>query len=380
MGWWCLGSVHENEGLEYPPYWHRSEAPLEDNFEELHTADVGRERVQELINETFRSTISRDRRTRMPNSLQVIGVVRMENAKLWKKYAAKREKIRKARRCQKHQSKSVPPTAPPNTQGSLHCLDDSVHESYLFHGTSANSALQIQRKGFRLDMARRGIFGRGIYFAEAASKADEYAGDHDSDFYVMLLARVVRGETRHLQQVDSNLHWKLNRRKFDSVLGDRKAAVGTYREYVMYDESQIYPEYAVIYRRIFSHCPGMPPLIVRPTCPEACIDQAALPSRMVMFRDSGGTRLFPVPPECHEYFCSIEGCHAKAIDCKGAGIDVLLIDSTGDGELDIRMMAVRNQNSSAAHQDYQRWRPIPRSLELPCSPLWRYIHCEEACC
>jgi hypothetical protein len=38
---------------------------------------------------------------------------------------------------------------------------------------------------------------------------------------------------------------------FDSVLGDREAEVGTYREFVVFDQAQIYPEYIVIYSRSF---------------------------------------------------------------------------------------------------------------------------------
>lgn len=276
MGWWCLGSTPQNEGVEYPPYWYHAEAPPEDTFVELHAGDVARESVQELIDKTFRKTSTRDRRCKMPNSLQVMAVVRIENAPLWRKYAAKREKVRKARR-RRSQKQEQSKAVPPKTAGSLHSLDDSSQETYLFHGTSANAALQIQRDGFRLDKARNGSFGRGVYFAEAASKADEYAGDHDSDFYVILLCRVVRGDSHQTQRADSFLHWKLNRRKYDSVLGDREAAVGTYREYILYHEAQAYPEYAVIYRRMFADSPAMLPLVLNPSCSSV--------ERMLLFRD-----------------------------------------------------------------------------------------------
>ncbi|CAE7744606.1 Tiparp, partial [Symbiodinium sp. CCMP2456] len=35
----------------------------------------------------------------------------------------------------------------------------------------------------------------------------------------------------------------------DCVVGDRESKVGTYREFIFFDERQVYPEYAVIYRR-----------------------------------------------------------------------------------------------------------------------------------
>ncbi|CAE7277340.1 Tiparp [Symbiodinium natans] len=35
----------------------------------------------------------------------------------------------------------------------------------------------------------------------------------------------------------------------DCVVGDRESKVGTYREFIFFDERQVYPEFAVIYRR-----------------------------------------------------------------------------------------------------------------------------------
>jgi len=37
----------------------------------------------------------------------------------------------------------------------------------------------------------------------------------------------------------------------DCVCGDRESKVGTYREFIFWDERQILPEYAVIYKRVY---------------------------------------------------------------------------------------------------------------------------------
>merc|ERR1711976_589805 len=37
----------------------------------------------------------------------------------------------------------------------------------------------------------------------------------------------------------------------DCVLGDRESKVGTYREFIFWDERQMLPEYAVIYKRVY---------------------------------------------------------------------------------------------------------------------------------
>ena len=42
------------------------------------------------------------------------------------------------------------------------------------------------------------------------------------------------------------------RDEYDSVLGDRVSAVGTYKEFVFYEEQAIYPEYLVLYNRLYS--------------------------------------------------------------------------------------------------------------------------------
>ncbi len=38
---------------------------------------------------------------------------------------------------------------------------------------------------------------------------------------------------------------------YDSVLGDREHAVGTYREFVVFSEDLVYPEYICIYERFY---------------------------------------------------------------------------------------------------------------------------------
>jgi len=38
---------------------------------------------------------------------------------------------------------------------------------------------------------------------------------------------------------------------FNSVLGDRAKARGTYREFIVYDGNQVYPSYIIEYRQVF---------------------------------------------------------------------------------------------------------------------------------
>merc|ERR1712039_542266 len=131
----------------------------------------------------------------------------------------------------------------------------AINEHYLFHGTSPAGALGIIREGFDLGRARPGaalLFGPGAYFAEASSKFDEYASaDEFSGMCAVLVCRVLCGEMyQALRKVDPEVvSDPVFAEKYDGILGDREASVGTYREFVVFRQEQIYPEYAVFYDR-----------------------------------------------------------------------------------------------------------------------------------
>ena len=41
------------------------------------------------------------------------------------------------------------------------------------------------------------------------------------------------------------------KRKFHSVLGDREKLRNTYKEIMVYDDDQVYPDYALMYKRVY---------------------------------------------------------------------------------------------------------------------------------
>ena len=55
-------------------------------------------------------------------------------------------------------------------------IDESVNEYYLFHGTTEATVGAIEKQGFEDRLASKGLFGKGMYFAESSTKADQYAG------------------------------------------------------------------------------------------------------------------------------------------------------------------------------------------------------------
>lgn len=101
------------------------------------------------------------------------------------------------------------------------------------------------------------LYGPGLYLAENSSKSDEYAADEDSGIYrglyAMLICRVTCGRilyTDELKPVKSRLTQQCTlEKRYDSVLGDREKTKGTYREFVVYNSAQVYPECVILYKR-----------------------------------------------------------------------------------------------------------------------------------
>merc|ERR1712079_495348 len=137
-------------------------------------------------------------------------------------------------------------------------VDKAINEAWLWHGTSEAGAAGITDTDF--DLVRAGtatgsLFGRGLYFAESCMKADEYAAQDSRGLCPLLLSRVVLGRVRYCDAkepslIASSLEASCKGGGFHSVIGDREKVRGTYREFIVFDNDQVYPEYVVWYRRV----------------------------------------------------------------------------------------------------------------------------------
>jgi len=128
-------------------------------------------------------------------------------------------------------------------------------EAFLVHGTNPSAAMSILKSGFVLSNAGKStgtMFGYGIYMAECVSKSDEYAREDDGSTYpglrALLICRCLVGNPYIAQDAGDHVHHAKSS-GYDCVVGDRESKVGTYRECIFFDERQVMPEYAVIYRR-----------------------------------------------------------------------------------------------------------------------------------
>lgn len=136
-------------------------------------------------------------------------------------------------------------------------MEPAFNEYYLWHGTTPAAAEAITTGDFRIDKAGSHagtLYGAGTYFAECASKSDEYTEPHPNGLRPLILCRVALGQVQYSDQVAPNVQSLVdNCRKgpFHSVLGDREKCRNTFREFITYDNDQVYPEYIIWYRRMF---------------------------------------------------------------------------------------------------------------------------------
>lgn len=268
---WCdavAGQEFESpeQPLRSPVYWLNQD--LSCNFNQrTEVSDQFRQQIQRLLDGTLNSVRTRDRSGAVPSSLRLVKCHKVENSAIWSRYQRAKERLR-ARRPGK-----IPPVAelhperpmPVRTYELLdedvaQHLDGSVNEHYLWHGTTPAGAIGISTDGFKLKLAGSHAgtyFGNGCYFAESSSKSDEYAREGDdllAGIFALLLCRVTLGSLFRITQPDEMaIQNALRSGVFDAVLGDREASVGTYREFVIYEEDLAYPEYVVLYERRYEN-------------------------------------------------------------------------------------------------------------------------------
>mmetsp|Transcript_48827 Transcript_48827/g.156978 ORF Transcript_48827/g.156978 Transcript_48827/m.156978 type:complete len:205 (-) Transcript_48827:138-752(-) len=199
----------------------------------------------------------------------LVAAYRNQNAELWNRYCIFKQTVLERYAGQPEQEFKHVPVA------SSHDLQDPVdprcNEWRVFHGSSMQACRQICESNFELSLSGAGatwkkpgdergvpLYGHGIYFGERITKADEYAavvppGSPEEGLHCALVSRVVGG--RCLTVIESGLEVdELRREVFqgphDAILGDRATALGKpYREVVVYEQDQCYPEYMLVYAR-----------------------------------------------------------------------------------------------------------------------------------
>eukprot|EP00747_Dinoflagellata_sp_TGD_P144537 gnl/TRDRNA2_/TRDRNA2_176505_c3_seq3.p1 gnl/TRDRNA2_/TRDRNA2_176505_c3~~gnl/TRDRNA2_/TRDRNA2_176505_c3_seq3.p1 ORF type:complete len:326 (+),score=27.19 gnl/TRDRNA2_/TRDRNA2_176505_c3_seq3:1788-2765(+) len=252
--------------IPFPLYW-RSQAG---SFSDL--VPVGKSTLQlfqELFAATYKDTWTRDRQKhnpsspRVPKGYKVTRAWRAETSKYWKEYCIRRAEL--LSECLSAHSedefveysdvKSANAWTTFANGTASDRLKTSCNEWYLFHGTNEQAALTICKGDFKMCLAGSStgtLYGRGSYFAESITKADEYAKSNAAGEYTVMLCRVLGGKVYYTDELVPDPEELTNcciQGPYDCILGDREKCRNTYREFVVYDSENVYAEYVINYLR-----------------------------------------------------------------------------------------------------------------------------------
>eukprot|EP00403_Amphidinium_massartii_P014319 CAMPEP_0178425346 /NCGR_PEP_ID=MMETSP0689_2-20121128/28674_1 /TAXON_ID=160604 /ORGANISM="Amphidinium massartii, Strain CS-259" /LENGTH=419 /DNA_ID=CAMNT_0020047003 /DNA_START=42 /DNA_END=1297 /DNA_ORIENTATION=- len=196
------------------------------------------------------------------DTLKVLQVQRIQDDAKLREYTAVLQDI-SSRRSDEECARRITDLAVKTEGFGLPSCFKSCGESWLFHGTSADSVDGIVRTGFDISGSagsrKKGtIFGTGVYFAECASKADLYSipvphPSGKSEVCCMLLCRVALGRyimSQDLRPDGERLQSLVKKGEYDSVVGDRERLQKSYREFVVQSSDAIYPDFIIKYERV----------------------------------------------------------------------------------------------------------------------------------
>eukprot|EP00162_Nutomonas_longa_P005497 comp16153_c0_seq1/m.25494 comp16153_c0_seq1/g.25494 ORF comp16153_c0_seq1/g.25494 comp16153_c0_seq1/m.25494 type:complete len:217 (+) comp16153_c0_seq1:1-651(+) len=205
--------------------------------------------------------IGRDSHGLKHKGFQVLKVERIQRPRHWFEYASKKNFIRS----RLDVDREIPVKT---TMEWMTYLDADVNEVYLFHGTKPDFVEVIKKHGFEERVASNGLFGHGIYFAENSSKSDEYIVPDENGFCFIFMSRVVLGNAYIATQMHKDIkrppcvkgHFDTTARcdheRHDSLVGEIDsptypgALLKRYREFVVYDRAQTYPEFLITFKRV----------------------------------------------------------------------------------------------------------------------------------
>jgi hypothetical protein len=227
--------------------------------------------MQEFVDQTYtawggygKETCTRDRHNaKASNRIEVVAVEQLQNDKRHMMYSMRQQIIEAelSKECQADWNCQPDWNVKTDPASSLLTmvkpLNSQLNEHYLWHGTGPVEARGIASSGFDLSRAgcgRGALFGHGAYFAESCLKADEYVKPDERGWHPLILSRVTLGRVRYCDAEDpgelkESLRSACRSQEYHSVLGDREKVRQTFREFVLFDSSQIDPEFIIWYVR-----------------------------------------------------------------------------------------------------------------------------------
>ena len=124
----------------------------------------------------------RDAKNLVHKTIKVTKVEQIENAGLYKKYERQRKDF-----CELIAKKNFPKVSSDDAESDIRTsmpgirqldsqLIPEINEHFLFHGAKMDFIDAILQQGIDFRLAKAGLFGRGAYFCESTTKADQYTG------------------------------------------------------------------------------------------------------------------------------------------------------------------------------------------------------------
>jgi len=208
----------------------------------------------------------------VPSSYTLVAAYRNQNIGLWNRYNQFKHTM--VERCATKSDIEYKHLLVASAVDLQDPLDQRCNEWRLFHGSSIAACRSICASNFQLGYSGAGatwkkvgedrgvpLYGHGIYFGERITKADEYAlpapaGCSEAGLHCVVVSRVVGGRCREVTESQlevDELRKDVFQRPYDSILGDRMSSLGKpYREVVVYEQDQCFPEYMLVYARQYS--------------------------------------------------------------------------------------------------------------------------------
>ncbi len=162
-------------------------------------------------------------------------------------------------------------------------LDANANEYWLFHGCDEKILPILLMTGYDPRVSSLdGMFGGGFYLAENSSKSNQYipcpgcernaifrdsgckCKEQENIEFSIIIYRAVLGDVHIAKQYDAKIYRGTDKCKvrrppqknfihlYDSVMGESVTHGGDklqYREFILYEPGQAYPEYVIKYKR-----------------------------------------------------------------------------------------------------------------------------------
>ena len=176
-----------NQPVTVPAYWTSVTSLQDENVKRVPADPRLADAIKDMVQGTWDSGLAKrrghDAKGLSHTTIEVTSVEQIENSHLYQAYEHKKKELcaRAAKGSfEKVTSDPGEPDVLTSTLG-ISELDDQlipeINEYFLFHGVPQEfiDAIQGQNIDFRLNS--RAMFGKGAYFAERSTKADQYAGN-----------------------------------------------------------------------------------------------------------------------------------------------------------------------------------------------------------